>query len=122
MSRRDREHNIRYKEVRQNMTSGDVWGRLLFMILFAVIFSVARAVLGFVVVFQFFWILFAGAANEPLLRFGKNLTVYVNELLEFQTFNAETKPFPFSPWPDEEPGGEIWLDDELDDDLDTMKN
>ena len=32
------------------------------------------------------------------------------DILEFQTFNSEIKPFPFSPWPDEEHGGE-WLEE-----------
>jgi hypothetical protein len=62
------------------------------------------------VIFQFLAVLVTGRANEPLLQFGKNLSVYILEILEFQTFNTELRPFPFSPWPDEEPGGDEWVD------------
>lgn len=113
---------------RQRLVSSDIWIRALYMVLFAIAFGIARFIIGFLVVFQFFAVLFTGRANEPLLQFGKNLTVYIYEILEFQTFNTELHPFPFSPWPDEEPGGEAWLDDadidvdaDIDDELDVSE-
>ncbi|MCZ6503113.1 MAG: DUF4389 domain-containing protein [Gammaproteobacteria bacterium] len=113
---------------RQRLVSSDIWIRALYMVLFAVAFGIARFIIGFLVVFQFFAVLFTGRANEPLLQFGKNLTVYIYEILEFQTFNTELHPFPFSTWPDEEPGGEAWLDDtdidvdaDIDDELDASE-
>jgi len=96
---------------RQNIVSGDIWIRALFMVLFGIAFSIARFIIGFLALYQFVAILFTGIANEPLLRFGKNLSAYIYEILEFQTFNTELRPFPFSPWPDEDPGGEEWLDE-----------
>ena len=96
---------------RQRLVSSDIWIRALYMVLFAIAFGIARFIIGFLVIFQFFAVLFTGQVNEPLLQFGKNLSVYISEILEFQTFNTEEHPFPFSPWPDEEPGGEAWLDD-----------
>jgi len=94
------------------------------MILFAFAFSITKLIVTIVVVFQFFTILFTGCANEPLLKFGNSLAIYVREILDFQTFNTELHPFPFSPWPDEEPGGERWLDDDesLEDELDTLES
>jgi Domain of unknown function (DUF4389) len=102
---------------RQRLIRSKIWIRGLYMLIFVIAYSIAKLIIVFLVIFQFLAILFTGRANEPLLQFGKNLSVYFLEILEFQTFNTELRPFPFSPWPDEEPGGEEWLD-ETDSDTD----
>jgi len=108
------------ESTRQGLVSSDIWIRALYMVLFAIAFGIARFIIGFLVIFQFFAVLFTRRVNEPLLQFGKNLSIYISEILEFQTFNTEEHPFPFSPWPDEEPGGEQWLDKtNVDSDADT---
>lgn len=99
------------ESTRQRLVSGDIWIRALYMALFAIAYSIAKLIIVFLVIFQFVAVLFTRRANEPLLQFGKNLSIYIFEILEFQTFNTELRPFPFSPWPDEEPGGEEWLED-----------
>ncbi len=96
------------EQMKSRLTSGDVWMRALYMVILAIAYFFAEVVLTAVVVFQFLVILFTGSANEPLLRFGQNLTRYIADILRFQTFNTEEKPFPFSDWPDEAPGGERW--------------
>ena len=98
------------ESTRDRLIRGDIWVRALYMLLFAIAFGLTRVIIVFVVIFQFATVLFTGRANEPLLQFGKNLSVFIFEILEFQTFNTELRPFPFSPWPDEEPGGEEWVD------------
>lgn len=98
------------KSTRERLIRSDIWVRALYMVLFAIAFGLTRVIIVFVVIFQFLSVLFTGRANEPLLQFGKNLCVFIFEILEFQTFNTEQRPFPFSPWPDEEPGGEEWID------------
>jgi hypothetical protein len=98
------------ESTRERLIRGDIWVRALFMVLFAIAFGLTRVIIVFVVIFQFLAVLVTGRANEPLLQFGKNLSVYILEILEFQTFNTELRPFPFSPWPDEEPGGDQWVD------------
>lgn len=103
--------HIMRDETKQRLTSRDIWTRALYMVLFVFAYGVARFILTFLVVFQFFAILFTGHANEPLLRLGNNLSAYVYQILQFQTFNSEDHPFPFSSWPDDEPGGERWLGD-----------
>ena len=105
------------EKLRSNMMSSDIWLRAVYMVLFAIAFSITKLIITVLVIFQFISILVTSRANEQLLQFGKNLSVYVLEILDFQTFNTERRPFPFSPWPDEEPGGDDWLDDDdLDDD------
>lgn len=97
------------EEMKARLTSRDVWMRALYMIFLAIAYSVAELLVALTVVFQFLVILFTGSANEQLMRFGQNLTRYIADIVRFQTFNSEDKPFPFSDWPDEEPGGERWM-------------
>ena len=115
------------EDTRERLIRGDIWSRALYMILFAFIYSIIKFIVTIVVVFQFFSVLITGCANEPLLRFGNSLAIYVREILELQTFNTELHPFPFSPWPDEDPGGDRWLDDDemdesLEDELDALES
>ena len=93
---------------KQRLTSADVWTRALYMVLFAIAYGISRFILVFLVVFQFLVVLFTGSANEPLLKFGTNLSTYVYQILQFQTFNSEEHPFPFASWPDDEPSGNRW--------------
>lgn len=101
-------------ELKARLTSGDVWMRALYMIFFAIAYGVAELLIVLTVVFQFLAILFTGSANAPLLRFGRNLSEYVFQIIQFETFNSEAKPFPLSDWPDEEPDGEQWQGAEAD--------
>lgn len=95
-------------ELKARLTSRDLWMRLVYMILFAIAYGLAELLMTVVVIFQFVFILLTGSANEPLLRLGQNLTRYIADLIRFQTFNTEHKPFPFDDWPEETPGGERW--------------
>lgn len=94
--------------LKARLTSRDLWMRLLYMLLFAIAYGVAELVMTVAVIFQFVFILLTGSANEPLLRLGQNLTRYIADIIRFQTFNTEHKPFPFDDWPEETPGGERW--------------
>ena len=99
------------EELKQRLSSGDIWGRALYMIFFAIAYSIAEFVVTFLVIFQFLVILFTRHANEPLLKLGNNISTYIKQVLRFQTFNSETKPFPFSSWPEDEVGDNRWLED-----------
>jgi hypothetical protein len=101
-------------QLSDKLTSGDLWKRFLYMVLFAIAYAVAKLVFTVVVIFQFLAILFTGHATEPLLKFGNNLSLYFAQLIRFQTFNTEEKPVPFSDWLDEEIGPNIWVDGDED--------
>lgn len=73
--------------------------RLLYMILFMIIKSVAIFVFYFVALFQFVYTLFKNAPNKDLLDFNQGLSTYLYQIFLFVGYNTETKPFPFSPWP-----------------------
>ncbi len=81
------------------MNDSSRWTRLLYMILFAVLYKVAEFIMWVVVLFQVIVTLVTGGPNERALRFGKQLAVYVYGLWAYLTYNTEKKPFPFSDWP-----------------------
>jgi len=86
-------------DLRQNMTASETWLRGLFMLLFVFLLLVARVVTGAVVVIQFLFTVFTGQCNDNLREFGASLAMYVYQALLFVTYNSESKPFPFAPWP-----------------------
>ncbi len=104
--------------LRQRLTSRGIWSRALYMVLFAIAYTITETIIFFLVVFQFLVTLLTGSANEPLLRFGTNLSTYVYQILQFQTFNTETHPFPFSDWPNEDARGDRWRASEPRDEAD----
>lgn len=87
-------------QLKSNLTSSKHWLRLIFMLLFAVLFQVAIAVMWVLVCIQFLFALVTGADNIKLRSFGDSLGKYIYQTIAFLTYNAEDKPFPFSDWPE----------------------
>ncbi len=75
------------------------WIRVLYVILFTLIYSVTEIVIVAVVVVQFGFVLISGDRNQKLLDFGADLSKFIYQILQYVTFNSEDKPFPFSDWP-----------------------
>ncbi len=75
------------------------WKRILYMVLFFILYTVAETVLTVVVLFQVIANLFSGKSNDRLLVFGKQLSRYLYSILLYFTYNTEERPFPFSDWP-----------------------
>ena len=87
-------------EFERNVKSRSTWLRLLFMILFALLYGLSRVVTAAVVVIQFFHVLLTGNTNEQLKNFGHSLAIYSYQVVEYLTFNSETKPYPLDAnWP-----------------------
>lgn len=87
------------QNLEQNIKSRSTWLRLLFMILFVVLWGISRLVILAVVVLQFFWVLFTGETNVRLGKFGLSLATYSYQIILYLTYNSEAQPFPFSDWP-----------------------
>ncbi len=85
--------------LKSSLTSRETWMRLVYMILFVVVFNVAELVVAFVVLVQVAIKLFTGEANQQLAGFGDGLAQYFRQIIAFLTFHSEDKPFPFAPWP-----------------------
>lgn len=78
----------------------DIWKRLLWMILFGLIYSVAEFVLFLVVVIQFGFVVITGQRNQRLLDLGRQLANFVYQIIQYFVFSTNKKPYPFAPWPD----------------------
>ena len=84
----------------RNVKSRSTWLRLLFMVLFALLYGLSRVVTAAVVVVQFFHVLVTGNTNEQLKTFGHSLAIYSYQVVEYLTFNSETRPYPLdASWP-----------------------
>ena len=91
-------------DLEKNVKMRSTWLRLFFMIIFALLYGLSRLVTAAVVAIQFFHVLFTGETNEQLKTFGHSLAIYSYEVVEYLTFNTDTKPFPLeAAWPDELP-------------------
>ena len=100
------------EELKQNLTATETWLRGLFILLFVFLLVVARVVTGAVVVIQFLFTVFTGRTNENLQYFGAGLANYIFQTLMYLTYNSDSKPFPFSPWPEGEIGGDQDAEDD----------
>lgn len=89
-------------ELKQRLTATPIWMRGLYIVLFAVILAITRVVLWAVVVLQFLFTLFTGESNARLKKFGLSLAAFIYQVVIYITFNTDDRPFPFSPWPDDE--------------------
>ena len=86
------------QELKENISQRSTWLRLLYIILFAVIFGITEFIIGVVVVIQFGFVLLSGKTNEDLKQFGDALSRYVYDMLRYLTFNSDERVFPFAEW------------------------
>lgn len=84
------------EELKRNLKAKQTWLRGLFLVLFAVIWSIAEIVLVVVVLIQFFTVLFTGKKNDALLQFGSKVSDFFYDVARYVTFNQDEKPFPFN--------------------------
>ena len=82
-------------------TFGDsaTWMRGLYMFLLALAFGIGQTLLCVTAIAQFLWLLFSGAPNAQLTRFGGSLAQWLGDTARFLTCGSEVKPFPWASWP-----------------------
>lgn len=73
--------------------------RVLWMLVFLLVWWVAEAVLGALIVLQLIYRLFYGAPNGSLMNFGDGLSQFLAQIGRFGCFHTDQKPWPFSDWP-----------------------
>lgn len=89
-----------HRQLEDNLKSTATWLRLVFMIVFVLIYGLTRLVLGAVVILQFLWVLFTGEINPRMQHLGAALATYTYQILRYLTYNTEDRPFPFDlDWP-----------------------
>lgn len=89
------------KDLKAMVSSKEKWLRALYMLLFLVIFTIAKCIVWIVIAIQFLMTLFTNNVHKKTLDFSEHLNTYIHQTLSFLTYNSETKPYPFSPWPGE---------------------
>lgn len=90
-------------DVKQNLKSQSTWMRGLYMLIFAVFYTIADIVLFAVIIFQFLLKLFTGNTNDRLRKLGQGLSTYIYQVLQYLSFNSDYQPYPFGAWPKGEP-------------------
>ncbi|NKB28615.1 MAG: DUF4389 domain-containing protein [Rhodobacteraceae bacterium] len=71
--------------------------RLIYMILIALMISIAQTVLGLATIIQFvLMVVNKGTPNERLADFGESLGIWVAKAARYQTAASEVKPWPWT--------------------------
>jgi len=71
--------------------------RLIYMIIIALMISIAQTVLGFMTVVQFVIMLINNKEpNERIADFGTDLGIWIAKAARFQTAASEVKPWPWT--------------------------
>ena len=83
------------RPLEDNLKSKNTWMRLVFMLVYYLLISVASIVASVIVVLGFLAVLFTGERNSQLMRAGATVTGYIADILSYLTFNTDEKPFPF---------------------------
>ncbi|MBM4208464.1 MAG: DUF4389 domain-containing protein [Gammaproteobacteria bacterium] len=86
------------EQLEENLKKTSTWKRIFFMLIFGVIEGVVKILLWTVVLLQIATVLITGQPNENVLKFGKNLSLYIYHIFAFLTYNSEVLPYPFSEW------------------------
>jgi hypothetical protein len=74
--------------------------RLLYSILFLLVFEVLRLIVQVTVLGQYVYLLIMGVPSLPLKKFGARVSDYAYRVLRYLTLNENEKPYPFSKFPD----------------------
>ncbi|MDN7143829.1 DUF4389 domain-containing protein [Pseudomonas sp. JQ170] len=73
--------------------------RVLWMLVFLLVWQVAQTLLGGLVLVQLIYRLIYGAPSASLMNFGDSLSQFLAQIGRFGTFHSDQKPWPFADWP-----------------------
>ena len=73
--------------------------RIVWMLVFALVWQVTQFLLGALVVVQLIYRLIYGAPSASLMNFGDSLSQFLAQIGRFGTFHSDQKPWPFADWP-----------------------
>lgn len=90
-------------EIKENFKQKSTWLRGLYILMFALFYSIAEIVLFAVVFIQFLLVLFTGKTNPKLLMLGQEIATYLYQIIQYLTFNSDYQSYPFGDWPNGEP-------------------
>ncbi|HEX7027049.1 MAG TPA: DUF4389 domain-containing protein [Gammaproteobacteria bacterium] len=90
---------INQEQFRTNVTNSRHWIRLIYMLIFAALLHLAGLVMWVLCALQFIFSLLTGKDNGNLRSLGSSIATFVHQALDYVSYNTESKPFPFAPWP-----------------------
>ena len=90
------------KTLKGRLLDKNKWLRILYVLLFALVLPFLQLLLGVTTLVQIILTLFNEKPNSQLLDFGRSYAVFYKQLVEFQLWVSDHKPFPFNTWPAEE--------------------
>ncbi len=82
--------------MKQNLKKKSSWIRIIFIIIYAIIWVLSNMLMRFVIFLNAIYFLFTSVPNKSIKEFGKKVSDYINELLYYLTFNSDKMPFPFA--------------------------
>ena len=88
--------------LKNNLTSEAFWLRLAFMLLSLLLVEIAASILVLLVIGQFLYRLFNEYSHDAILKFSNSLGRFILHSYRFLSYQTESKPFPFSDWPEAE--------------------
>lgn len=84
-----------------SVTRKQIGVRLLYTLLFLIVFEVLKLIIQVAVLFQFVYLLITKGYSKPLRSFSDRLSSYVYRVIRYVTLNENQRPFPFSEFPPE---------------------
>jgi len=75
--------------------------RLLYTILFLIVFEIVKIIIQVSVIFQYVYLLISKTSYNPIRNFSNKVSVYAYRVLRYVTLNENEKPFPFNNFPKE---------------------
>ena len=82
--------------------NSEIFSRVFYTILFAIIGWLSLYVFALVVIIQFGFLLITGQVNTNLKGFNKEVGLFLYDLIKYLSFQSNEKPFPFRDWPYDE--------------------
>jgi hypothetical protein len=73
--------------------------RLLYTILFLIVFEILKLIVQLCVLFQYVFLLITRNFNEPVRNFSNKVLSYTYRVMRYTTLNENQRPFPFSEFP-----------------------
>ena len=75
--------------------------RLLYTILFLIIFEILKLIIQISVLFQYVYLLISKTYSDPVRNFTNKVSVYAYKVLRYVALNENKKPYPFQDFPQE---------------------
>jgi len=86
-------------ELKARLKDQNIWIYFLHLILYGIAFFLCAWIIFGMVILHFILRLLTGEPNIELQKFGKSMSIYLMQIVQFASFNTDKKPFPLSEWP-----------------------